>query len=185
MLQEIIKELETPTAERKSITESRVRHWMQNEDTDTLGATYAFLSKPEHVARVTPPLSFDQVFDFMLRYYEFCLKTDPKSKWANSSYSAGADLVGWFVRMWDEKRERKYVEVIKSMLERLYVTGGPELRKCIEHAIVEHLFERKPIRKFFGDWRNNPKLRPAYEEGMLWVDGGGTSPLTERRQTSK
>ena len=145
MLQEIIKELETPTAERKSIPESQVRHWMQSEDTDTLGATCAFLSKAEHVTRVTPPLSFDQVFDFMLRYYEFCLKTDPKSNWANSCYSAGADLVGWFVWLWDEKRERKYFEAIKSMLERLYVTGSLELRKCIEHAIVEHLFERNPF----------------------------------------
>jgi hypothetical protein len=181
MLEEIIRELKTPPAERRSVPQSQVRKWMESEDTDTLGATYVFLSKTEHTGRVIPPLEFDRVFDFMLRYYEFCLKTNPESKWANSGYSAGGDLVGWFVWMWDEGRDRRYFETIKSRLAKLYVSASPELKKCIEHAIIEHLFERKPIRKFFGDWKNNPQLQPAYEEGMMWVTKGGTSPLTESR----
>jgi hypothetical protein len=181
MLQEIINELNMPVPARKGVPQSRVRKWMESEDADTLGATYEFLSKAEHVDRVTPTLSFDPAFDFMLRYYEFCLKTDPQSQWANSAYSAGGDLVGWFVWMWDEDRDKKYFEAIKSRLAELYSSGSPELKRCIEHSIIEHLFERKPIRKFFADWQDNPQLRPAYEEGMLWVTGGGTSPLTERR----
>lgn len=182
MLEEIIKELKTPAVDRKSVPQSQVRKWMESKDTDALGATYVFLSKAEHADRVTPPLEFDLVFDFMLRYYEFCLKSNPNSKWANSAYSAGGDVVGWFVWMWDEGRNKKYFEAIKSRLAELYISGSPELKKCIEHAIIEHLFERKPIRKFFGDWQDNPQLRTAYEEGMLWVTGGGTSPLTESRR---
>jgi hypothetical protein len=145
---------------------------MQAEDADTLGALYVFLSKPEHANRVTPPLDFDPVFDFMLRYYEFCLKTNPENRWANSAYSAGGDLVGWFVSMWDNGRDKKYLNAIKSRLAELYISGSADLKKCIEHAIIEHLFERKSIREFFEDWRDNPQLRPAYEEGMLWVEGG-------------
>jgi len=182
MLQEIIKEFTTPITARKNVAQSDVLKWMDSGDADTLGATYVFLSKPEHVGRVTPPLSFDPVFDFMLRYYEFCLKNDPQSEWANSAYSAGGDLVGWFVWMWDEGRDRKYFERIKSRLADLYISGSTEQKKCIEHAIVEHLFERKPIRKFFSDWKTNSQLQPAYEEGMLWATGGGASPLTEPRR---
>lgn len=181
MPQEIIDELMAPANERKSVPQSRVREWMDRQDADSLGATYVFLSKAEHTDRVTPPLEFDPVFDFMLRYYEFCLKTNPQSEWANNAYSAGWDLVGWFVWMWDEKRDKRYFEAMKCMLAKLYLAGGPELKKCIEHAVVEHLFERKDIIAFFGDWRENSQLRPAYEEGKMWVDGGGTSPLTERR----
>lgn len=182
MLDQIVGELMAPVANRKSVPQSQVRGWMRAEDADTLGAVYVFLSKPEHVDRVTPPLDFDTVFDFMLRYYEFCLKTNPESEWANSAYSAGADLVGWFTRMWDDGRDKKYFNAIKSRLAQLYISGSPDMKKCIEHAIIEHLFERKHIRKFFEDWRDRPQLRPAYEEGMLWVQGGGTSPLTERGQ---
>jgi len=37
------------------------------------------------------------------------------------------------------------------MLEKMNITGSPEIKKCIEHTIVEHLFERMPIREFFCD----------------------------------
>jgi len=184
LFEEIAQELKSTRNERTPIPQSRIRNWMErpDADADAFGATYVFLSKAEHVGRVTPPLDFDSVFQFMLRYYEFCLKTNPESKWANSNYSAGWDLVGWFVWMWDEKREKKYFDSIKAMLKEVYIAGCPELKKCIEHAIVEHLFERKDIMAFFRDWRDNAQLRPAYEEGKVWVDGGGRSPLTERRR---
>lgn len=183
-LEDIVQELNKSRSEPTTIPQSRVEEWMRSElvDPDTVGAIYVFLSKDEHVRRVSPPLSFDPVFDFLIRYYEFCLKSDPQSKWANDSYSAGLDLVGFFVSIWDEKRERRYFTAIKSMLERLYSNGGAQLKMCIERAIVKHLFERKEIRRFFDDWRNREELRPAYEAAMSWVEGGGTSPLTDRRQ---
>src|ERR1700675_1626919 len=185
MLQEIIKELKTPSANRGKISGSEVHRWMKRKDTDTLGATYAFLSNGEQVQRVGPPLSFDDVFEFLLRYYEFCLTTDPDSAWANDRYSAGWDLVGWFTSLWDEQRDGKYLQAIKSLLATLYVTGTPELKKCIEHAVMEHLFERNAIQEFFSEWRDNPQLHPAYEEGTMWVNRGGTSPLTKPRSTSE
>ena len=178
MLEEVTAEL--LVTDGRTVPRFHVHKWMASENADIMGATYEFLWKPEHVERVVPPLQFDEVFDFMLHYYEFCLKKNPTSEWANSSYSAGTDLVGWFVSMWDEGRDKKYLKRIKSHLADLYTSGSAELKKCIEHAIIEHLFERKPIRKFFSDWQDDPRLRPAFEEGMLWIKGGGRSPLTER-----
>ncbi|MGA9390244.1 MAG: hypothetical protein WBV69_07330 [Candidatus Sulfotelmatobacter sp.] len=179
MLKDIVRELEAPSESAANISIARVREWIRSDDTDTLGATYGFLSNAGHVRRVSPPLEFDEVFDFMLRYYAFCLRTDPKSRWANSRYSAGWDLTGWFVQMWDEKRDAKYFGLIKSMLGKLYVEGNVELRKCIDNAVIEHLFERPPIRKFFEDWARDPELRASYDHGKLWVESGGKSPLTE------
>lgn len=178
MLDQIVGELKAPVANRKTVPQSEVRKWMESTDVDTLGATYVFLSKPEHVERVVPLLSFDSVFEFMLRYYEFCLRDNPQSKWANSAYSAGHDLVGWFVRMWDEGLDRRYFDIIKSRLSSIYISGSRELKTCIENGIIEHLFEKEPIRNFFSDWKSDPQLRPAFEQGMLWVSGGGRSPLT-------
>jgi hypothetical protein len=93
MVEEIVKELKTPEGKTGSVVASRVQEWMDRQDAETLGATYVFLSKPEHVQRIAPPLPFDVVFDFVSKYYEFCLTTNPQSRWANSSFSAGADLV--------------------------------------------------------------------------------------------
>lgn len=181
MLQEVIKELSTPTSEKKTVPQSRVRQWMGSDDVETLGATYKFIMAPEHTERVSPPLEFDTVFDFILRYYILCLKANPHGRWAATGGSAAMDLVRWFVWMWDEGREKSYFETIKSRLADLYISAAVELKDRIEHGVIEHLFEREPIRDFFGDWRENAQLRPAYDEGTLWIKGGGTSPLTEPR----
>jgi hypothetical protein len=71
---------------------------MASGDVDTLGATCAFLWGSEQVDRVAPPLQFDDVFEFMLRYFGLCLETNPRSEWANSSHSGGNDR-GRLVRL--------------------------------------------------------------------------------------
>ncbi len=179
-MDEIVKHLEAPEVGTK-VSARQVLSWMGSDDIDTLGATYVFLSNAACVRNVDPALSFEQVFNFIQGYYVQCLRKDPDSKWANSRYSAGWDLVRWFVSMWDDRRESKYFGLIKSSLAELYREGSPELRSCIEVAIIEHLFEREAIRKFFEDWRDDPELGKAYDAGTLWVEGGGTSPLSEKR----
>ena len=63
MLEEIIKELKVPAGNRTTVAKAEVHKWMRSGDTDTLGATYGFLSNLACVQRVTPPLSFDEVFE--------------------------------------------------------------------------------------------------------------------------
>ena len=42
----------------------RVRSWLESDDLEVLGAAHRLLFGKEHLARVTPPLSFDEVFRF-------------------------------------------------------------------------------------------------------------------------
>jgi hypothetical protein len=180
MLEQIIKELEADRSETREIPASLGRIWMATIEPDVRGATYGFLHSAQ-VSRINPPLAFDEVFDFTLQYYEWCITTDPApGAWANTRYSAGWDMVSWFCKLWDESREKKYFEKIKSRLAALYKAGDPDLKKAIEHATIEHLFENKQIRKFFADWERDADLKTAYDEGMLWVTHGGSSPLTQR-----
>jgi len=154
---------------------------MSSEDPDVRGATYGFFHSA-HAARINPTLSFDEIFDFTLQYFDWCMRTDPApGGWANTRYSAGWDLVGWFFGLWDEGRDKKYFKVIKSRLAKLYKAADADLKKAIEHAIIEHLFERKQVRNFFSDWKDDPELKSAHDEGMLWVTHGGSSPLSERQ----
>jgi hypothetical protein len=178
MLEQIRLELKTDVDETRVIPAERVKSWMSSTEPDVRGATYAFLHS-RHVARVLPAVSFDEVFDYILGYFEWCIRSDPApGGWANTRYSAGWDLVGWFLGLWDQGHEKRYFDAIKSRLASLYSAGEPELKKAIEHAVIEHLFERKQVRKFFADWESDPLLKPAYDEGMLWVTHGGKSPLS-------
>lgn len=152
---------------------------MTSKDLDVIDATYVLINS-SHVQRIDPPLSFDEIFDFMLHYYVTCLKENPTPRGKPPMrYSAGWDLVAWFCHLWDTGAGKQYFKRIKAQLADLYKSGDSDLKKAIEHATIEHLFERKPIRKFFADWKSDPELRPAYDEGMLWVSHGGTSPLSE------
>ena len=182
MIEQIRQELEADRNETREIPASTVRGWMASKDSEVLGATYGLLHSA-HASRIRPRLGFDEVFNFVLCYFEQCIRIDPApGGWAHTRYSAGWDLVGWFCGLWDEQRDRSYFNHIKARLATLYKTGDADLKKAIEHAIIEHLFEKKAIRKFFGDWENDSELKRAYDEGMLWVTHGGSSPLSEARQ---
>jgi hypothetical protein len=181
MLQDIIRYLETAESESSAIADSEVRGWMSGDDPEVLGATYAFFTNAELVQRITPSMSFDDVFEFVIRSYEFCLRNDPQGDLVDDRFSTACNFVSAFVSMWDEGRDRKYFREMKSLSSHLYTEGPGDLKDSIELAIVEHLFEREDIREFFSDWRDDPQLQPAYEAGKLWAEGGGTSPLTQSR----
>lgn len=181
MLREILEYLKKSGGSPTSIAKSDVAQWMASDDPEVMGAVYRLVSDASLVERIMPVLPFNEIFAFLLRYYEFCLRNDPQGNWVDDRFSAACDFVSAFVSFWDEGRDKKYFQEMKSLLRRLYTEGPGELKDSIEQAIVEHLFERSEIREFFSDWRDNPQLRPAYEAGKLWADGGGRSPLTEPR----
>jgi hypothetical protein len=129
MLEQIKQELEADPRETRLIPAPLVRQWMANRDPDVRGATYGFFHS-SHASRITPPLPFDEVFDFILQYFEWRIRTDPApGAWANTRYSAGWDLVGWFIGLWDDARDKKYFEVIKLRLAELYRAGDTDLKK--------------------------------------------------------
>lgn len=181
VLEDIVRYLETAESESSPIPDSQVRSWMSSDNPEVLGATASLLMQSKLVQRITPSLSFNEVFSFFLRYYEFCLKNDPHGEWVDNRFTAGCDLVSSFVSLWDEGRDQKYFRDMKSMLARLYIEGSGDLKHSIEQGVVEHLFERRNIQEFFSDWRDDPRLRPAYDAGKLWAEGGGRSPLTQPR----
>ena len=165
-----------------TIPDSQVRSWMSTSDPEVLGAIYVLLTDAKLSQTITPPLPFDEVFAFFLRYFEFCLRNDPQGEWVDDRFTAGCDFVSAFVSYWDAGCDSKCFREMKSLLSRLYIEGSGEMKDSIEQAVVEHLFERADIRQFFADWQDDPQLRSAYEAGRLWVEGGGRSPLTQPRK---
>jgi hypothetical protein len=162
-----------------SVPLDELHGWMKSEDIEVLGHTYLILNDSRF--HVYPPLSRDEYNIFAMHYFGRCLRENPDGEWSDNRYSAGWDIVRWFVQLWDDAEvSRSLLVEIKQWLERLYREGDETLRKCLVTATVEHLFERKEIRDFFTDWENDPELKAAHAEGMQWVTHGGTSPLTER-----
>jgi hypothetical protein len=181
-LQEIISRLwNTPeraewTPKTDVVALSDIQRWMVSSDIEILGFTHHFVS--DRRFRIEPPISLPEYVEFAKRYCERCLRENPDGEWSDSRYSAGGDLVNIFASLWrDSSAPRTILDDLKVWLGNLYKEGSPEIRTCIVHATLEHLFEQKQIRKFFSDWREDDGLAMAYEEASEWYKGGGKSPL--------
>lgn len=170
---------ETPPS--RPVLKSRILELMNSDDIEVLGAVYRFVIDSRRSQVIRPSLQFEDYYRFMTHYYERCFREDPKGEWADSRYSAGWDLVNWFVSLWNDKGvPRSRIADLKSWLARLYREGDADLRTCLETATLEHLFEHKKIRKYFADWERDPILGAAFAGAMTWVQGGGGTPLGKR-----
>jgi len=158
------------------ISLSYLREWMGSSDVEIVGFANAMIHNSRF--RIEPPLSIDEYVSFEKGYYERCLRENLDGEWSDSRYSAGYDLENIFAALWrDEQVPRAILLGLKKWLGELYEAGSHEIRTCIVQATLEHLFEQKPIRTFFSDWKDDSILRLAYEEARLWPDGGGGTHL--------
>lgn len=182
MAMEVVNAFGTPERpKRDRIPKQRVVEWSQSEDIDTLGALYGYVSDPTYASRVSPALSADEFVSLAIKYFEWCLRENPDSKFANSRYEAGWELVGLFAGLWkDLQTPRDECERLKTWLADLYRSADEDLRRCIVDATLEHLFEDRGIAKYFADWKGDPLLGQAYREALEWSARGGTSPLTSK-----
>jgi hypothetical protein len=164
------------TPKTDTVSLSDIRQWFKNDDIEVLGFTGALIHDARF--RVEPPLTPNEYTGFATHYYGRCMKEDPKSKWADSRYSAGTTLVNVFASLWrDSSVPREVVRELKTWLGGLYAEGDESLRTCIVTATLEHLFEQKDIREAFSDWKKDPVLAIAHKEASVWYLGGGKTLL--------
>ncbi|MBM4257997.1 MAG: hypothetical protein FJ147_19155 [Deltaproteobacteria bacterium] len=170
-LDEIVAELMLTSDKVSPILHDQVKVWMKTDDIEALGALYELLTEKRFYTRIQPPLQFDDYHSFILQYYERCLREDPDGKWSNSRYSAGGDLVGWFIGLWrDSSVPRSALLELKEWLAKLYKQGDEKLRVCLITATLEHLFQDRKIAKYFADWRKDTILADAYDEALGYAN---------------
>jgi hypothetical protein len=160
---------------------AQVQTWMTSPDVEVLGALNVYMHEPQYAKLIKPGIGFDDYHSFMLRYYELCFDQNPDSEWAEGRYAAGWAFVTWFHKMWmDPNVPREKIEETKRWLANLYKRADSELRTCLVNAVLEHLFENKQIAVYFKSWTQEPQLRDAYIDAMLWTEKGGQSSLTKK-----
>jgi hypothetical protein len=110
---------------------SDVREWTRSSDIEILGFTHALIHDSRF--RIEPVFPLTEYTSFVKHYFERCLREDPEGDWADSSYSAGGDLVNIFASLWrDSSVPREVVKELKDWLGQLYREGDKRIRTCIE-----------------------------------------------------
>lgn len=129
--------------------------WMNSDDLEVLGATNRLLFFKEHLARVTPPLSFDECFRFRKYYYERCLTElnfdDYEGEWADVGFDLNHQIVYWFREQYADKSvPRCYLDELKTWLRRMILESAQGAQ--LASAVADHVLGWKKTAKFFADW---------------------------------
>ena len=155
----------------ETIDRPHLLEWMRADDLVVLGGVYYMLFDGRFHRRIVPPLTLDEYLDFTLPYYARCLREDPDLPYASSRYTAGWDLASWFTKLWRDKAvSRDALRRVKNWLAETYRSANDEARQAIISATLEHIFEEKGVRQFFGDWEKDPLLAIAYAEAVNFSD---------------
>ena len=141
---------------------------MNASDIEVLGIIYAYISEESFARRIEPELNISEVLAFLKRYLGRCIRENPDGDWSDSNYTAGADLVRWFVKLWKDKTNASASLELKHWLAEMYKNEGDDVRLVVVNGTLEHLFENKRIRAFFRDWKQDEVLRRAYDEACSW-----------------
>jgi len=155
-----------------------VRKWMQSNDVEVLGAVYSLFMEPRYYRRIQPSLTIDDYRKFVLPFLQRCILDNPQGDWSLTRYEAAWCAEDWFTQLWNDKHvPRRELSRMKAWLVKMYMDNGGEVRQCIVTAVLEHLFERTDIRRFFSDWQKDPVLRGAFSASTAWSDLGSTGSL--------
>ena len=97
----VIAEIETHIESTEPILKATVLAWLHSDELEVRGAAEYVLMERDACKRVHPYLSARDYVDFMMPYYERCLKENPDGEYAPSSFMAGAEIVGGFLLLFN------------------------------------------------------------------------------------
>ena len=142
-------------SKKTSLDSARVRAWLNSDNLEVLGAANRLLFIKGHLARVTPPLSFDECFQCRKHYYERCLTElnfdDYEGEWADVGFDLTHQIVYWFQELTvDKSVPRPYLYELETWLQRMITESAQG--NLLASAVIDHLLNWKKTAKFFADW---------------------------------
>jgi hypothetical protein len=165
------------------VPRANVLEWSKASDLDALGALYSYMMNPSYSKRIAPPLSLDDYIEFVQKYLGRCFVEDRETDWADGRYSAGWSLARWLVILAQEGGPgREAIHRLSRWLSEIYKQGDSSVRRAIVDAALEHAFENPDVRRSFESWNSDPELAVAFSEAVAWSNGGGRSPLGEKKR---
>jgi hypothetical protein len=166
-----IRQIEKQVESGQCIQESDIIRWMQSDNIEILGAVFVIFDQYADRIESMPPINI--VINFYIRYFCRCLIENPSGNYAHSQYTAAHSLASWYKALRKDRLVPKSVlRTVKDVIIDTYKQGDEEVRRCIVHGVLEHLFEDSKIIKDFAYWKQDPTLRKAYTEAMKWAENG-------------
>ena len=150
------------------ISQTQVVAWMRSEDLRVLGALYVLTDKAWD--RIQPPLDKDATCAFILRYYMRCIQEGPSSEeFVLSRYEAAHAMARWIKHLWGKRPETDTdLQQVTTTLKQAYLQGNDAVKGGLVNGVLEHVFEERDLVELFQDWKQDGRLRCAYDAALEW-----------------
>lgn len=151
------------------IPQGQVLAWMRSEDLRVLGALYVLTDQAWN--RIQPAVDRDTICAFILRYYMRCIAEGPQGEdFVMSRYEAAQTMAGWIKHLWGKRPETDAIlQQVAATLKQAYVNGQEEIKQCLVNGVLEHVFEEQDLIALFQDWKQDGRLRGAYDAALEWA----------------
>lgn len=169
-LPDVVKVLEGT----EPIAKDQALAWLADSDVEIAGAAHAYLEKPRHSARVTPPLSDDEFSQLSVEYLKRCLLGAQEGEWVQSRFEAAWALVSWLARH-AKQPNAKAVDFVRWLGDSY--KANPRLRNVVITGLLEHVLGSKDVDRLFASWERDPELAQALSSAREWKAGEGKSPI--------
>lgn len=150
-----------------AIARADVLRWMSDSDLETRALVYRLTD--EAWSRITPELSMKEQCAFMGKYLLECIaanRTDEDH--IHSGFEAAWELAAWLKHLEPMEGSEKMIREVVRDLEQVFRAADEKTKNRIETGAVEHILERRALRKYFAHWSKDPALRSAYELCLAW-----------------
>ncbi len=107
----------------------------------------------------------------MTEYFERCILTDPVGERTLTRNGAAWEAQDCIFDAWESEGGSSESFMNEKSGWRSCTEPGMKNQAAIVDGILEHLFEKKGLRKWFADWKADSELKTAYDEARLWADG--------------
>jgi hypothetical protein len=147
------------------VSKLEMLEWLAEEDVDSLGAAFSFLSKPELVVKVWPHLENHEVIPRLLAYAGLCLRLDLEHhRWADSPAQAAKRVVAHYRLLYRKHSDHEELETIEAWIKQTYLQGDHRVKRCVVEGLLEPLFAEPGAKRRFRAWAEQERLQPAFKE---------------------
>ncbi len=165
-----------------ALAKSTLQEWLAHSDPEVRGAAYLLIRERDLALHTEPSLTREDIVEIVLAFFGRAIHEETGGDWAFSGYEAAWDFAAWFTTIADDSSvPRALVVDIANWLGRLYLTSDAEARTTLINGALEHIFERRHLRKLFRGWESSVELAHAKRRSAIWSDAGGDSPIVGRR----
>jgi hypothetical protein len=168
-------EIDKALASDQTIPREKVVSWISaSSDLRTLSKLYRLTR--DRYYQIQPELGGPLTCALIQRYLLQCVQQDVKDEKENLAdsdkirgrWEAAESLHIWFRYLIESGNNHEVLTTAAKAVTEVFLSGSDGVRDAIETGFLEHALETEGLWPYFENWREDPRLKEAWERALEW-----------------